>query len=205
MYVEFIPLVRRTLTNTQSLNLPCLPHPHAELGNLQLSPRLYHEGLEEAVSACEQFVGGPLLAEFPLLRDRWRAATADLRQRADVPWRHAYVGILGPTGVGKSSLMNALIGARVLPAAGNGVSTTSKVIEVVYNRELDQDPNAERPYKIRVHLMTPAQWSEFRAARARVCGVIPPTRSLCTDCCSCANRPHNVCYPQLVDRMNNST
>jgi ATPase subunit of ABC transporter with duplicated ATPase domains len=49
------------------------------------------------------------------------------------------VGVLGSTGVGKSSLLNALLDeAAVLPTSGSR-GCTAAVVELTYNRDLVQD------------------------------------------------------------------
>jgi hypothetical protein len=62
--------------------------------------------------------------------------------------------VLGDTGAGKSSMLNALIGERsVLPTNGMRACTAS-LVEMAYNYE----PGA--PYRAVVELLTPQEWQE---------------------------------------------
>ena len=70
--------------------------------------------------------------------DEWREEVEDQLSSGTIGPK-TIVGVLGSTGVGKSSLLNALLDeAAVLPTSGSR-GCTAAVVELTYNRDLVQD------------------------------------------------------------------
>ena len=98
------------------------------------------ESYEESLGACASLIGemrmlvrdAPKLAE-PRRTQQWLEDLCKLDQR-EMP--KTVIGVLGGTGVGKSSLLNALLGeASILPTSGSR-GCTAAVVELRYNEAL---------------------------------------------------------------------
>lgn len=136
-------------------------------------------------------------------RVHFTAAAAEQPRKESSTPRHAntkpvYVGLLGSTNVGKSTLINSVLGHKVLPAKGDGRSTTSRPIELAWNPALSPEgdsDSARSPYVVTVHLTSKEAWVSYRVQTMQVCcrsGAQP--RSVCDELAALFQSP-----AQLLD------
>ena len=123
--------------------------------------RKHDEALEKSCSVLQDIQ--KMLDENPLFcsedrRQEMSTEIDELLAKKDPP--QAVIGCLGNTGVGKSSLLNALLDeASILPTSGSR-GCTAAVVELRYNTDLQQQGfQGERAvYKGTVEFMTLAEW-----------------------------------------------
>lgn len=70
--------------------------------------------------------------------------------------------LYGETGIGKSTLINAIIEKEVLPVAGGGDGCTSAIVEVSQNKE-------DYLYRAEVEFLSKEEWEESIEALLAFC------------------------------------
>lgn len=102
-----------------------------------------------------------LLNDNPLFcsENRRKDWTAEISENLAKSAPNVVIGVLGNTGVGKSSLLNAILEeASVLPTSGSR-GCTAAVVELRFNKDL-KDPTKEVPvYKGEVEFITLTEWA----------------------------------------------
>lgn len=84
----------------------------------------------------------------------WQATIEDIMQ---IPRRKVItIAVVGSTGAGKSSFINALLGEGKLLPTNCAQACTAAAIEVMYNDEDDSQP----PYRLEVEMYSTEEWAE---------------------------------------------
>jgi hypothetical protein len=114
-----------------------------------LNPEEVYDRVYSAYQETGSFINKHPNHRLRKLWTSWRSRLRDLldraRQRPEVA-----ISLVGGTGAGKSTLVNALIGAQVLPV-GNVRACTAAVCEVSY---------MDGPYRARIEFLSRAAWQQ---------------------------------------------
>lgn len=121
--------------------------------------KIHDEALKSSCNVLNEMK--TLLNDNPLFcsEDRRKDWTSEITESLAKSAPNVVIGVLGNTGVGKSSLLNALLEeASVLPTSGSR-GCTAAVVELRFNKDL-KDATAEVPvYKGEVEFITLKEWA----------------------------------------------
>jgi len=154
--------------------------------------------------SCQTLLGVKNMITFPFCSEarseEWKKEIQDQLSSVTMGPK-TVVGVLGSTGVGKSSLLNAMLDeAAVLPTSGSR-GCTAAVVELTYNQDLVQDtigakrtpstnPVAAKKipvYKGKVEFMKLEDWTTELKFLVDECSTLENT--ICTSCPEEENRP----------------
>ena len=128
-----------------------------------LQPSDTHKIHDQALkSSCEVLNDiKTLLSDNPLFcsEDRRKDWTAEISESLSKSAPNVVIGVLGNTGVGKSSLLNAILEeASVLPTSGSR-GCTAAVVELRFNKDLKEATEEVPVYKGEVEFITLDEWA----------------------------------------------
>lgn len=135
-------------------------------------PRHIIPRLREAAAAVQAFVDSEDVRALGRYHDTWGEAKAEIAAKAALPAERGQIAVYGPTGNGKSALINRLLdpaGAGPLPSQGGGDSVTAVAIEVSYNPRLDEPGFSGPEFTVRLQLRSAREYIEYRKQLAEVC------------------------------------
>ena len=124
---------------------------HGLMGDESRTAPARFGGIEDAVNAttalkkCSDLVGQYKSLFSPLRSGAFYHQLAALKKEVDEPPEYV-IAVLGTTGQGKSSTLNALLDEAILPTSGHGGACTATIIKLKYG--------VNSNYKVDIHFIS---------------------------------------------------
>lgn len=116
------------------------------------SPEKLEAGLESGITLLEDIKAAFSNASSVPEIAKWIKSVEDLQGQSHK--QRTVVGVVGSTGAGKSSMINAVLDQEDLVPTSNMRACTAVITEIAYN----ESNNAEHAYRGEVHFITKEQW-----------------------------------------------